>query len=193
MSHDDSRGDAASTTHHHAGETASDHADPGRTLTQEEAAQVFAIMRAEAEQRDEARRTAEQARYQMEVDAAIAVQAAAEVGAGSSIDGLARAMLALNRMAELAPDDMLTSTALDYQGTACSRLSAAPALDTLDLARNLAGLVGEILRSGERPDPAILALASSALVDAVALASGPVTLPPLPAGLMTQADGSGTP
>ena len=61
MIHDDSRGGAASVIHHHAGQSANDHAAPGRPLTQEEAAQVFAIARAEAEQRDEARRAAERA------------------------------------------------------------------------------------------------------------------------------------
>jgi hypothetical protein len=135
-----------------------------------------------------AERARDRARHSLEIAAIIAVQESASAGASSWIDGFTRTISALTELVDSTGDDLLAATADDQRSIVYSELAEASALDGMDIARKLSALVTRTLRASDRPDWENLMLAASALADAVALASGPIRVPPLPAGLTSAAD-----
>ena len=193
MTHGKPRGIAASTPQARKGKRtrARDQADDTRPLTPEEGAQVLAIMREDDRRRAEAEAAAARESYRQGRDAVSAVRIAAQAGAESLIDRHVRTVAALQVMAERVPDDGWCDFALEARSLSLGQLASVPALSGRDVSRKLAVLVGEILRTSEHPELAVLSLAASALADAVTLDAGPIALPLIVTAPATPPEGAG--
>jgi hypothetical protein len=111
--------------------------------------------------------------------AAERIEADATQGARTSVERRTRAYSALLAAANGPAEDDLFDAVCDRREEAYRLLSQDPATTAADLARKLAVLVTEMLRtsSGE-PQPQDLALAASALADAVLLPEGAAPVHP---------------
>lgn len=191
MKHGEKRGNAASVTIPRLrqakvspGQDANDEAvrrakAAGKhTLTPEESDEVLRRVNEEMRRTTIERAAADRARYIGYADHAQAIRAAASTGAASIIDARLRSIAAFHAAINLVVDDDEADELASHKSPTLHMLATTPALDYRDMTRKLAGLVADLLISSERPELDTLALAASALVDAVTLESGPIILPP---------------